>query len=84
MGSDVEKPALLDAIAQSKQEPKKKTSKRDCFCRLLNICTAICALLCLVRNQHYSFLTAARLEGYTTIGHLKAHACSHIIIVELM
>lgn len=49
MGSDVEKPAALDLSAPSKQEAHRMKPPRECFCRLLNIATAICALLCLVR-----------------------------------
>ena len=49
MGSDVEKHALIELGSQSKQETKSGKPQRDCFCKLLNILTALCALLCLVR-----------------------------------
>lgn len=50
MGSDVEKPVLVDMGTVGKQEAKSKhKAPRDCFCKLLNVITALCALLCLVR-----------------------------------
>ena len=45
MGSDTkEKPTIIEISAPNKRE----RPRRDCLCRVLNIFTSICALLCLV------------------------------------
>lgn len=47
MGSDVEKATVLEVHTPGGSASKKRP-KRDCLCRVLNVITAICALLCLV------------------------------------
>lgn len=49
MGSDVEKPTVLEVQGQTSTN-KNKRPKRDCLCRLMNVLTAMCALLCLVAH----------------------------------
>jgi len=50
MGSDVEKPTVLEVHSQGGSINKNKRPKRDCLCRILNVITAMCALLCLVAH----------------------------------
>lgn len=48
MGSDTKERATVIEISSPS---KREKPRRDCICRIMNVFTAICALLCLVRSH---------------------------------